>query len=193
MHDQTTGPPVELPTTESSSVGAFRPGARPRISSGGSEHYYEDVNPRFAAESARMPPGPRNNTLPQSLSAGAGHDIHEVPIAPTASYEDLQQGARSPAESDNSNFTSISQRGVNPNWRPGGPGDMGQFGPHVMRKPVQVQQRRDVLLGGNPDFELPQSRPSRGRGGYVRGGSVRPPGPMSTPSRPGGRYPGADF
>lgn len=83
-------------------------------------------------------------------------------------------------------------RGVNPNWKPGGPGDVGQFGPHPMRKPVQVQQRRDVLLENNPEFSLPFPA-GRGRGGRGNGGR-RPGPPISTLSGgPGGRYPGNEF
>ncbi len=193
-HNQVTvTPPVELPTASSSVLGPYRPTRRPRVSSGGSD-YYEDVNPQFAPETEPIPPVPHNAALAPSYSPGAEHGMHDA-IAPTASYEDLQQGSRSPVESETSEFTSVSQRGVNPNWRPGGPGDnMGQYGPPAMRKPVQVQQKRNVLLEGNPDFELPMSRPARGRGGMRRGGG-RPIGPsgMSTVSGPSGRYPGADF
>jgi hypothetical protein len=135
--------------------------------------------------------------IPASLAPGAAHGMHDVPLASSGSYEDLP-GARSPAESETSNFTSVSQRGVNPNWKPGGPGDTaGQYPPHAMRKPMQaqVQERRDVLLGNNPDFELPIPRSSRGRGGSVgMGGGLisRVPAPMSTFSAHGGRYPGTE-
>ena len=192
-HGQVTlTPPVELPTASSSVLGPYRQTGRPRVSSGGSD-YYEDVNPQFAPETEAMPPVPSSAALAPSYSPGAAHGMHDIPIAPSASYEDLQQGARSPVDSETSEFTSVSQRGVNPNWRPGGPGDMGQYGPPATRKPMQVQQRRNVLLENNPDFELPMSRPGRGRGGMMRGGG-RPMGTgMSNVSGPGGRYPGAEF
>lgn len=197
-HDQVTAQPVELPATNSG-VGSYREPSRPRVHSGGSDVYYEDVDPRFAAESDPAPPvQQRGAPMPASLTPGAGHGMHDVPLAHSGSYEDLP-GARSPADSDTSNFTSVSQRGVNPNWKPGGPGDAaGQYPPQTMRKPMQtqVQQRRDVLLGNNPDFELPIARPARGRGGGVGmgggGGISRVPAPMSTFSAHGGRYPGTE-
>ena len=137
----------------------------------------------------------------------------------TSSYEDLQQGARSPAESETSNFTSVSQRGVNPNWQPAdGPGAFGAYGPgpggnaynggsHIGRKPVggranvrEQQMKRDQLLTGNPDFEIPGAGAARrakvgGAGGMNRGGGAamgRGPmmmGGMSTVSGGEGRYP----
>ena len=188
---------MELPTANSA-VGSYRAPSRPRVHSGGSDVYYEDVDPRFAAESDPAPPvQQRGAPLPGSLAPGPAHGMHDVPLARTGSYEDLP-GARSPAESETSNFTSVSQRGVNPNWRPGGPGDTaGQFPPNVMRKPMQaqVQERRDLLLGNNPDFELPIPRPGRGRGGSVGmgGGAIsRVPAPMSTFTAHGARYPGTE-
>jgi hypothetical protein len=195
-HDQVTVEPVELPTANSA-IGSYRHPSRPRVNSGGSDVYYEDVDPRFAADIDPVPPAQQSRApVPASLAPGAAHGMRDVPLAHTGSYEDLP-GARSPAESDTSNFTSVSQRGVNPNWKPGGPGDTaGQFPPHV-RKPMQaqVQQRRDVLLGNNPDFELPIPRPGRGRGGSVGmggGGISRMPAPMSTFSTHGGRYPATE-
>ncbi len=66
--------------------------------------YYEDVDPRFAE--APPPLVVRSTTPP--------------PIQTTNTYEseDIPQGARSPAESERSTFTSISQRGINPRWNP---------------------------------------------------------------------------
>ena len=193
-HGQVTVEPVELPTANSA-VGSYSNPSRHRVNSGGSDVYYEDVDPRFATETDLTPPAQQSRApVPASLAPGAAHGMNGVPLARTGSYEDLP-GARSPAESDTSNFTSVSQRGVNPNWKPGGPGDTaGQFPPHATRKPMQaqVQQRRDVLLGNNPDFELPIPRPVRGRGGMGGGGISRMPAPMSTFSAHGGRYPGTD-
>lgn len=196
-YDQVTVEPVELPTANNS-IGSYHNPSRPRVNSGGSDVYYEDVEPRFAPEIVPAPPIQQSRApVPGPLAPGAAHGMHDVPLAHSGSYEDLP-GARSPTESDTSNFTSVSQRGVNPNWKPGGPGDTaGQFPPHGIRKPAQaqVQQKRDILLGNNPDFELPIPRPGRGRGGSVGmggGGISRVPAPMSTFSAHGGRYPGTD-
>lgn len=98
--------------------------------------YYEDVDPRFAEA-----PPIRKATPP--------------PIQATNSYEDIPQGARSPAESERSTFTSISQRGINPRWNPPPPAVPAgsSFGGNVIpRRPVN---RNDILLNSNPDFELP--------------------------------------
>ena len=63
-------------------------------------------------------------------------------------------------------MSSISQRGINPNWRPppeanqrSGQANLGIPG----RRPVQ--QQRDILLNSNPDFELSDVA----RGGRIPG------------------------
>jgi hypothetical protein len=101
----------------------------------------------------------------------------------TNSYEELP-GARSPAESETSNFTSVSQRGVNPHWRPGNGGEFSSLGP--MRRPNHNQARQDMLLAGNPDFELPGAMgpsrlPTRGGRGGGRGGMMGGRGPARIP------------
>ncbi|KAL6795099.1 SUR7/PalI family domain-containing protein [Trichoderma sp. SZMC 28012] len=96
--------------------------------------YYEDVDPRFD-QTPRTPP--RRQTPPPL-------HIQEV------GYDDMRggpDGTRSPAESEHSNFTSISQRGINPQWSP--------QPPMPQRRPVQ--QRHDMILD-NPDFRLPGGR-----------------------------------
>ncbi|EQB59063.1 hypothetical protein CGLO_00599 [Colletotrichum gloeosporioides Cg-14] len=107
--------------------------------------YYEDVDPRFA--DAPAPPPPAEQALHLPFSPGA--------------------------ESDRSNFTSISQRGINPRWNP--PAPYGQGPP---RRPPQ-QRRQDMLLNNNPDFELPGKRlgpPSRPGGPGMIPGSAYPTG-----------------
>ncbi|KAJ3528271.1 hypothetical protein NM208_g10276 [Fusarium decemcellulare] len=123
---------------------------------GGNSNYYEDVDPRFAS-----------NTPP------AANHLQPPPIEPI--YEDVHAnnpGARSPAESERSNFTSISQRGINPRWNPNPPPLPYQQGPH--RRPANQQQQRQDLLLDNPDFQLPNSRNGRGPG--MVPGSAYPPG-----------------
>ncbi|KAI0172735.1 pali-domain-containing protein [Hypoxylon sp. FL1284] len=110
-------------------------------------NYYEDVDPRFTEPSSR-------------------------PQQPGPSYEDLPPQPRSPAISEQSSFTSISQRGVNPRWNP--PPGQGYNQPMPPRKPVG---RNEVnVLNSNPDFQLPSSR---GGAGPMRGGMI-----------PGSAYPG---
>ncbi|KAK1967805.1 pali-domain-containing protein [Colletotrichum sublineola] len=131
--------------------------------------YYEDIDPRFADA---PPPAPASR-------AGAPPAL-QVPLPAPNMYDDAHAdaGARSPgAESDRSNFTSISQRGINPRWNPAPPipGFHQQMPP---RRPVQ-QRRQDMLLNNNPDFELPGSRlgpPSRMGGNGMIPGSAYPPG-----------------
>jgi hypothetical protein len=151
------GRPSELPTQ---GIPPRQPPAAP------AGEYYEDVDPRFA-----QPPPP---AVPKPTSSSS--NAH--PITATNSYEDIPQGARSPAASERSTFTSISQRGVNPRWNPPmppGPGPSpgppvsygGGGGGAVSRRPVN---RTDVLLTSNPDFELP-----------ARGGASRPAGGAMIP------------
>ncbi|PGH03669.1 hypothetical protein GX51_03933 [Blastomyces parvus] len=133
--------------------------------------YYEDVEPRFAE------PG----DVPAALTPGALGELQ-----PSTSFEDLPEGAHSPAASETSHFTSISQRGVNPKWR----------SPEAeVRR--DKQKRQDILLGSNPDFELPVGR-GRGGGPGSRRKAATPAMP-SIPATPpllnnsrndgGGRYP----
>lgn len=128
-------------------------------------NYYEDIEPKFAAP--RLPAS--NDPVPSALVPGPP-PIEIIPVS--GSYDEIPEGARSPAASDVSHFTSISERGINPRWRPPPP-------PSRM-----VQQRReDILLKDNPDFNL---RAGRGRGGGIdRGGRM----PTLPSLRGDGRYP----
>lgn len=88
-----------------------------------SDYYYEDVDPKFAEPlpnashpgglpSALVPGGPPNppfNNSNPSLNTSDPNLLRH-------SFEN--DGSRSPAASETSHFTSVSQRGVNPNWRP---------------------------------------------------------------------------
>lgn len=190
--------PAELPSS-TSNIGGY-PAPRPnRVNSGGSDIYYEDVDPRFAAE-AELPPLLPNEHggLPPALAAGpqqqrsyndeSPDSLQIRPPPLTNSYEDLP-GARSPAESETSNFTSVSQRGVNPNWRPGYGGDFNNLPP--ARRPSNTQAR---LLDANPDFQLPgmgppgRRPPPAMRGGFGPGmntGRMPPPGTALPPSADG--------
>ena len=111
--------------------------------------YYEDVPVQFDAQN-------NNNTTPPNPS-----------LPPVESYEDMREtphGARSPADSE-SNFSSVSQRGINPRWQSPPPfpppqgGGHGGYGMSAIppRRPVGPSTQ-DVLLNSNPDFELPGSR-----------------------------------
>ena len=204
----------------------------------GSESYYEDVDPRFAAEdpppsfqeanmdhhaplpSALTPGGagyeqsgyaprmtsPVHQNHPQYLQAPVPYGAADTSDSPSpleqhsgGSTNDLDyipDGTRSPAEgSEASHFTSISQRGINPNWRPGPPAGGSS----------QRPRPADVILNGNPDFTLPgvspmglSARGGRNQGGMgmmrvgpgPTGGSVGPAGANSSAGlTPAGRYP----
>ena len=142
-------------------------------------------------------PTPLPSVHPTSLMPGGqaiDGSASSAHLQPSTSYDSIQEGTRSPAESDVSNYTSISQRGVNPNWRPG-PGEMMAPGPTPgvpNRRPLP-QQQRNVLLQGNPDFEL-ESR-SGGSDSANRAGQRQPgqiPG-MPAAGAERSRYPGAAF
>jgi hypothetical protein len=157
------------------------PGRR-RINSG--DNYFEDVDPRFAEPPPALVPGPI--TTGYTAHGPSNGNLRAGGLDGNNSYEDIQEGARSPAESDRSNFTSVSQREVNPRWN-GGPGGYGP--PMPNRRPVNGPQRNDILLNSNPDFQLPGGR--GGRGGYAgRGGRGQAP-PMGASMVPGSSYPGA--
>jgi len=200
------GPPAEL--SSGYDGGSNR---RPRVNSGGSDLYYEDVDPKFAAD--EVPPLPQNfqdqqQRIPSLLTPGPpGQGNHHRPDAlqlpPSNSYEDLP-GARSPAESEASHFTSVSQRGVNPNWRPGNGGEFNSFGPRRPPGSQEQQMRRDVILANNPDFEIPGMGPNARMGpragggpsgrGMMRNGGPGPMGRMPPPPNTfdgggDGRYP----
>jgi hypothetical protein len=127
--------------------------SRARVSG---DNYYEDVDPRFDQEHMA-----KHNALPQqtptSLMPGSQPQLMASP-----SYDSVNEG---PA-SDSSHFTSISERGINPAWRPDhGSGAYGPGGvPHRGPPPPQ-QQQRDFLLSGNPDFELGRSKGATGARG----------------------------
>ncbi|KAI9751893.1 MAG: hypothetical protein M4579_005850 [Chaenotheca gracillima] len=177
--------PVELPTSHVGQSPDHNTPHHTRIGSG--DTYYEDVDPRFA-EPQVMPPATRS-AVPSNLQAGydprqnPGQTLHPMDER-HPSYEDLHDDSRSPAASDISNYTSISQRGVNPNWHP----SMGGEGNVVPRRPMQAPTReRDVLLAGNNDFEIPNARgPGMSRGPRIPGQIP----PMAPPTSGGGRYPG---
>ena len=208
--------PVELPASQYHTSPQPQDQHSPiHVRNTSADNYYEDVSPRFADSD---PMAQTSGVLPSALLPG--HNVDAAPIhhqnhqqqqylqpqhreerspgghlQPSNSYESIQEGTRSPAESDNSNFTSVSQRGVNPDWRPapgqhigggggngGGPGGMGGNGGYggmgvggvPNRRPIQpaMQQQRDLLLASNPDFEVPSMAGGRGgrNGGGGRGG-----------------------
>jgi len=116
---------------------------------------------------------PNNNNHPHS-HLHSNPNLRQV-INLEGSYEDLPSGNRSPAMSTSSHFTSISQRGVNPNWKPA-PGEMPSgIGPpppmmkgrmnnsnnnnNMMNTNMSDRQAQalaqQTLLAGNPDFEIP--------------------------------------
>ncbi|KAF7169681.1 hypothetical protein CNMCM6106_004521 [Aspergillus hiratsukae] len=126
------------------------PHARPNSG----DDYYEDVDPRFA-EPHQPPAG--NRALPSALTPGAGE---RKPM------DDLAEAPGSPTTSEISHFTSISERPINPRWRPPPP------------PALPAQQRQIALLENNPDFDL--------RAGATGVGGRMPP--MSIPREPS-RYP----
>lgn len=138
-----------------------------------SEAYYEDADPRFSevhvappvASSFRRQPPPPNQSQqmpqtqryyapPQPVALGRPDDT-EAPL-----------GSRSPAPSVSSHFTSVSQRGVNPRYQ-----ETGYYNPPRQNVAnVRRQRQQDMILSGNPDFELP----ARGGGGRRRGPGASP-------------------
>ncbi|KAL2807681.1 SUR7/PalI family-domain-containing protein [Aspergillus granulosus] len=103
--------------------------------------YYEDEDPVYTSRNESAVGNPR---VPSALTPGNSGEPKPK--------EDGEERPSSPAASEVSHYTSISERPVNPKWRP----------PPM---PAQAaQKRRDVLLENNPDFDL---RAGMGRGGRM--------------------------
>lgn len=120
----------------------------------------------------------------------------ERPHSDNSHLEPIPDGARSPGEgSEASHFTSVSQRPVNPHWRPGpGPMPRGMASAFGGSSASAAQRRKeDVILNANPDFSLPGvGLPGRGRGRGRGGAASLAGGPMAaatTGLTPDSRYP----
>ncbi|KAM0322727.1 hypothetical protein ACHAQA_009318 [Verticillium albo-atrum] len=141
----------------------------PQQSTVSQSNYYEDIDPRFASST------PPENAQPPPMQPNP-------PPSETYDYPRQERGARarSPgAESDRSNFTSISQRSVNPRWNP--PPPMPGYGGQPIPRRAPQPRQQDMLLNSNPDFQLPGARgpnPNRGPGGGMIPGSAYPQGPL---------------
>lgn len=109
----------------------------------GGDDYYEDVEPRFSE-----PAGASNPGMPPQLLAGTSGELPK-----STSSESLPEGPRSPAASDISHYTSISERPVNPLW-----------GDEAQRRAAPAPTRSDMLLSTNPDFTISSGRRRRGAG-----------------------------
>ncbi|KAH8589060.1 SUR7/PalI family-domain-containing protein [Bisporella sp. PMI_857] len=165
LNPSAQAPPAELPTTAGPT--------HKRVDSG--DNYYEDVDPRFAEQPSSHPSMMPAALAPDYTKNGPSGGLRIQPggLDGNNSYEDIQSGSRSPAESERSNFTSVSQRGINPRWNPGQP-----YAPMPQRRPAP--QRDDILLNSNPDFQLPSGRGGRGGGrggrmpGQIPGGGMIP-------------------
>lgn len=130
-----------------------------------------------------------SHSLPPSIPPPAG--FYTDPNAPPEAPEDAEDAAsraRSPAASETSNFTSVSQRGVNPNWRPVGGGGPSAYGSQFTARPggnngagagrwKGEASSSLSILEANPDFMLPGvggrgtiGRSAAGAGGIGMGG-----------------------
>lgn len=196
--------------SDASNPGSRAPIRRKRLNSAGASDYVEDVDPKFAEPPVPSAPPAEEFDRPAVPSLlVAGHNPNDPsPVSSDghlntqvaridSSYEDLHTGTRSPVESETSNFTSVSQRPMNPNWQPGHGGEFNNFGPNQRQN---QQRRHDVLFSNNPDFEIPGVNTPRGGGGRGRGrggymgmrqqGPMRPPHPSVLEDMSSdGRYP----
>lgn len=190
-------PPVELPAQMPHA------GASPSQRLERSSDYYEDVDPRFAEPVQHQPPAMPPSLMPGGFSASnpnlltaPNHIDSNLPR--NSSYDDLPEGSRSPAASEASHFTSVSQRPVNPNWRPEMGAPAGQFAPYNGNGRRAMRPEEVILQANaaNPDFVIPGRGNGRGRGRGGRGVGIAPPVP-ATIMGPGpgltnqSRYPGA--
>lgn len=100
-----------------------------------------------------------------------------IPYAPgRPNYAEFDAPPESPAYSEQTTFTSISQRPVNPRWQP----PQGQ-----QPQPSRMQQHTTPVFSGNPDFELPTLPPGRSGPRGRAPGAIQP----GLGSDRGGRYP----
>ncbi|KAL4873550.1 SUR7/PalI family-domain-containing protein [Aspergillus spectabilis] len=116
--------------------------------------YYEDADPVYTSRNESAVGNPQ---LPSALTPGNSGEQKSKEIG--------VERPSSPAASEVSHFTSISERPINPKWRP----------PPMPAQAAQ-QKRVDVLLENNPDFDL--------RAGMGQGGRMPP-----LPSQNVTRYP----
>lgn len=115
--------------------------------------------------------------MPSILVPGGQHGTgeydqpqHHLGIQPSASYDSIQDGPLS----ESSHFTSISERGVNPQWQTEQQ-ERNQYGmggiPNRKPQGPAASQQRDFLLTSNPDFEVGGAKGSPSNQG-VRGGAL---------------------
>ncbi|KAF2857008.1 pali-domain-containing protein [Plenodomus tracheiphilus IPT5] len=190
--------PVELPA-QLSRVGGPTSNRLER-----SSDYYEDVDPRFAepVQAHQLPPMPPS-LMPGGFSSSnpnllTAPNLSDPNLPRNSSYDDLPEGSRSPAASEASHFTSVSQRPVNPNWRPDMGAPAGQFAPYNGNGRRAMRPEEVILQANaeNPDFAIPGRGNGRGRGRGGRGGGIAPPVPATMMGQGPGltnqsRYPGA--
>ncbi|RDA96169.1 hypothetical protein CP533_1653 [Ophiocordyceps camponoti-saundersi (nom. inval.)] len=127
---------------------------------------------RYSDEDAYIPPRAAWNNSPAAGGRGRGAGDFDV-YSLYGQDDGSMMRPRSPADSERSGMTSISQRGVNPRWRgraapPRRPSNAGMV-PQGLA-PQKPLRRPDVLLD-NPDFAL-----GGGNGGARRGGLGMTPG-----------------
>lgn len=84
-------------------------------------------------------------------------------INPPENNENLDEyiiGPLSPVDSVSSEFTSISQRGINPKWKD----ESNKQAPikTMFHRKIEQQNKQDILFQANPDFTLPMGRGGRG-------------------------------
>ena len=184
MHALSHSPPPDSDTFPPSPLSPDDAGFHVRMNSSG--NYYEDVDPRFIDPIPIPPPPPPTQTvtsLPRSLTPGGGKTVpaHGAPSQPSNyhpaqihtlnSHDAMPEDALSPTLSETSNYTSSTQRGIEPQWRSpppsGEPISMGTSGvPN--RRPVPQQQHQQPqpqqqqlpsppptnALPTNPDLEI---------------------------------------
>lgn len=179
-------PPLASPSTIGPLAGDLQPHA-----SSAPRTLTSPLVPGYIARQRHLTPSSSDAPPPLAMPATFYPDPN-APLDVDADAEDAASRARSPAASETSNFTSVSQRGVNPNWRPIGGGGHGasiyggggsQYTARGGRWKGEASSSLSILEG-NPDFTLPgvgagpRARMGMGMGsgvGMTRGG---PPPPV---------------
>ena len=135
-------PPAELPSNTQPANESHQRKA--------SESYYEDVDPRFSQEQQNVPNlGSSTSQMPMHAPPDQQHLY--APQNPRIPHNNSYNSH----DSVGSHFTSISERGINPNWT------------DPNRGPAVNMATKPDVLQSNPDFQLPTA--GRGRGGAAGG------------------------
>lgn len=182
------------PTPGAAFINANVPGGYPMTPASADANIPRQDSYGFSRMQAQHPQHDVGYLHPRYVSGGgiSPNESNSSPGEHSLLEQEAGNEAGSERASEASHFTSISERPVNPNWRPGPQqgGGGGMVGSQAPQSQPQRNRQHDVILGANPDFSIPGV--GAGRGGRQRSGSraATASGMVGGGFTPGGRYPG---